>query len=48
MTNSSPYADFYATDLAEMAQFCAELVRQAIAFHVVSHGKSYRVYMTGY
>jgi len=46
MAHSSPYADF--EDMAEMAQFCAELVRQAIAFHVVNHGASYRVYMTGY
>ena len=48
MTNSSPFADFYATDLVDMAQFCAELVRQGIAFNVVNHGSSYRVYMTGY
>jgi allophanate hydrolase subunit 1 len=48
MSHNSPYADFYATDLEDLAKFCAELVRQAIAFHVVSHGKTYRVYMTGY
>lgn len=39
-------ADF--RDVSEMAQFCAELVRQGIAFHVGAHGSGYRVTLTGY
>jgi len=48
MSDNSPYADFYAPDLEDLAKFCAELVRQGIAFHVVNRAATYRVYMTGY
>jgi hypothetical protein len=39
-------ATFY--ELEDLAKFCAELVRQGIAFHVYPSGTGYRVAMTGY
>ena len=42
----SNYADFH--EIEDMAKFCAELTRQAIAFHVHPQGSGYRVNMTGY
>jgi hypothetical protein len=46
MTNTTSYADF--CDVVELAQFCAELMRQGIKFRVVGDGPHYTVYMTGY
>ena len=43
---SSPSAFF--RDVEELAKFCAELVRQAIAFHVHPEGSGYRVNLTGH
>ena len=39
-------ADFH--DIEELAKFCAELVRQGIAFHAYAHGGGWQVKMTGY
>jgi hypothetical protein len=39
-------ADFY--EISDLAQFCAMLVREGIAFNVRPHGNGYRVEMTGY
>lgn len=38
----------FFTDIAEMAQFCAELTRQGIAFHGAPYNGGYRIYLTGY
>jgi hypothetical protein len=35
-------------NVVDMAQFCAELVRQGIAFYAGEHSGGYRVILTGY
>ena len=35
-------------EISDFAQFCAELVRQGIAFYAGPHGSGYRVTLTGY
>jgi hypothetical protein len=41
-------AFFRTENIVEMAQFCAELTRQGIAYHVLPCAGGYNVNLTGY